>query len=148
MILMTLVALLVLQAPVPPREPRDLRTSRASIEGVVVRAGSGEPLARAQVTLIRIGNDARDPGLSTPAPPSTTTDASGRFLMRNLDPGSSRIAVARDGYARQEYGQRVFGGQGTVVALGSDPCASSRSRMRALKQPGSETCAHDEYHAK
>jgi Carboxypeptidase regulatory-like domain len=117
MILMTLVALLVLQAPVPPREPRDLKTSRASIEGVVVRAGSGEPLARAQVTLIRIGDGARDPGSSTPAPPSTITDASGRFVLRNLEPGSYRIAVARNGYARQEYGQRVFGGQGTVVAL-------------------------------
>ena len=117
MFVVTLAALLVLQAPVPPRDPRDLRTSRASIEGVVVRAGSGEPLARAQVTLIRIGDGGRAAGSSTPAPPSTTTDASGRFVLWNLEPGSYRIAVARNGYARQEYGQRVFGGQGTVVAL-------------------------------
>jgi uncharacterized protein (DUF2141 family) len=117
MILMTLVALLVLQAPVAPREPRDLKTSTASIQGVVVRAGSGEPLARSQVTLIRIGDSARHSGSSPPARPSTVTDASGTFVIRNLEPGSYRIAVARNGYARQEYGQRVFGGQGTVVAL-------------------------------
>jgi hypothetical protein len=112
-----LVAVLVLQTPAPPREPRDLRTSRASIEGIVVRAGSGDPLARAQVTLIKIGDAARDPGSSTPAAPSTLTDVRGRFVLRNLEPASYRIAVARNGYARQEYGQRVFGGQGTVVAL-------------------------------
>ena len=117
MIVMTLVALLLLQAPVPLREQRDLRTSRASIEGIVVRAGSGEPLARAQVTLLRTGEGANDQWSSSPAPPTGTTGADGRFVLRNLEPGSYRIAVARNGYARQQYGQRVFGGQGTVVAL-------------------------------
>jgi hypothetical protein len=116
MLVMTLAALLVLQAQVPPREPPDLRTSRASIEGVVLRGGSGEPLARAQVTLLRIGDGTSDQE-SRPAPPSTTSGTDGRFVFRNLDPGAYRIAVARNGYARQEYGQRVFGGQGTVVTL-------------------------------
>ena len=116
MIVVTLAALLVLQAQVPRREPRDLRTSRASIEGVVLRSGSGEPLGRAQVTLLRIGDGTSDQE-SRPVPPSTTTGTDGRFVLRNLDPGAYRIAVARNGYARQEYGQRVFGGQGTVVTL-------------------------------
>lgn len=116
MIVMTLAALLVLQAQGPPREPRDLRTSRASLEGVVLRSGSGEPLARAQVTLLRTGDGTSDQE-SRSVPPSTTTGTDGRFVFRNLDPGAYRIAVARNGYARQEYGQRVFGGQGTVVAL-------------------------------
>jgi hypothetical protein len=80
----------------------------------VVRAGSGEPLAKAQVTLTRTGDGDWS---SRSTPPSTTTGPDGRFVLRGIEPGSYRIAIARNGYARQEYGQRVFGGQGTVVAL-------------------------------
>ena len=123
MILMTLgAALLLLQAPFGLlRQQEDSPTrSRGTIEGVVVRAGSGEPLARAQVTLIRtaaeIGGLPADPSLASP-PATVTTGADGKFALKNVEPGSYRIAVARNGYARQEYGQRVFGGQGRVITV-------------------------------
>jgi carboxypeptidase family protein len=117
MILTMLGVLLLLQSPIDSaRQPREARSSSASVEGVVVRAGSGEPLAKAQVTLTRTGDGGSD-WSSRSNPPSTTTGPDGRFVLRGIEPGSYRITVARNGYARQEYGQRVFGGQGTVVAL-------------------------------
>jgi Carboxypeptidase regulatory-like domain len=121
MILTTLVALLFLQSSVAsPRQPVT-RNTRASIEGVVFGAGAGEPLPRAQVTLVRITADSvaspADPPSSPSTSPTVTTDADGRFFMGNVEPGSYRIAVARNGYARQEYGQRVFGGPGRAIAL-------------------------------
>lgn len=122
--LVTLGALgLLLQAPFsPPRaQPAD---SRASIEGAVIRAGTGEPLPRAQVTLIRAtagiapaAAAAAVAGGTAAALPAAFTDGDGKFTLNNVEPGSYRIAVARNGYARQEYGQRVFGGQGRVVTL-------------------------------
>src|SRR5262245_62578615 len=66
--------------------------------------------------LVKTGDGSRDSS-SRSTPPSTTTGPDGRFVLRGVEPGSYRIAVARNGYARQEYGQRVFGGEGTVVAL-------------------------------
>ena len=125
MILTTIgVVWLLLQAPFGPARPQqDSSTnSRGTIEGVVVRAGSGEPLARAQVTLIRtaveIGGSPAGPDLaSRPAPPTVITGADGKFVLKNVEPGWYRISIARNGYSRQEYGQRVFGGQGRVVRI-------------------------------
>jgi len=122
--------LLLLQAPVGPlRQQEDSSTrSRGTIEGVVVRAGSGEPLARAQVTLIRtaaeIGGLPAGPNLASPPAP-VTTGADGKFALKNVEPGSYRIAVARNGYARQEYGQRVFGGQGRVITVAAGQAITS-----------------------
>lgn len=115
--ILTLGVLLLLQAPVdPPRQRTNAAAAAtATIDGLVVRAGSGEPLARAQVTLIRTGDSAGDPAARST--PSASTGPDGRFILRNVEPGSYRVAVARNGYARQEYGQRVFGGQGATVTL-------------------------------
>src|SRR5262245_18224099 len=77
----------------------------ASIEGWVVKAGTGEPVSRAQVVLSRTDGTATG---STKA----TTDAGGRFLLGNIPPGRYRIYATRDGYIRTEYGQRSLGGTG------------------------------------
>src|SRR5262245_13993054 len=117
--LATLGAVLAfLQPPISPAPPQG---ARPAIEGVVVRAGTGEPLPNAQVALIRVvagANAARaasDGTTSNTAP--AVTDRSGRFAFREVEPGSYRIAAARNGYARQEYGQRVFGGPGRVLTV-------------------------------
>jgi hypothetical protein len=49
--------------------------------------------------------------------PVVTTDRDGRFVVPNLDEGSYRISVQQNGYVRQDYGQRVFPGQGTLLNL-------------------------------
>jgi protocatechuate 3,4-dioxygenase beta subunit len=108
MTLATLVAVLsLLQSPFSPAPRQD---AKAAIDGVVVRAGTSEPLASAQVTLITAAA-----GSSSNA--QTVTDRNGRFAFRDVEPGSYRIAAARNGYARQEYGQRVFGGPARVLSV-------------------------------
>ena len=109
--------------------PEQQRQSpKASIEGVVARIGSGEPIAGVEVTLSRVvavpfdAAPARDTAATfqaTPAAriPSAASDREGKFVFRDLDPGSYRITAARNGYVRQEYGQRGIGGQGTMVTL-------------------------------
>jgi len=115
----TLVAVLaLLQSPFSPARPQD---ARPAVEGVVVRAGTNEPLQNAQVTLIRTvasatAAQAASDGIASNTA-QTVTDRSGRFAFRNVEPGSYRVAAARNGYARQEYGQRVFGGLGRVLTV-------------------------------
>jgi 5-hydroxyisourate hydrolase-like protein (transthyretin family) len=54
---------------------------------------------------------------AAPPIPSVTTDRSGRFLVPDLDEGAYRLLVTQNGYVRQEYSQRVFPGQGTLISL-------------------------------
>ena len=117
--LATLGAVLALfQSPVNPARTQE---TRPAIEGVVVRAGTNEPLPNAQVTLIKAVSSATAAQTASAAPASNTaqtvSDRNGRFAFSNVEPGSYRIAAARNGYARQEYGQRVFGGQGRVLTV-------------------------------
>jgi hypothetical protein len=111
---------LLLQAVFAPSSQQVTASNAvATIDGVVIQAGSGEPLARAQITLVRAGPTPADadPAAAPRAVPSATTGVDGKFVLRNIEPGSYRIAVARNGYTRQEYGQRAFGGQGRVISL-------------------------------
>jgi hypothetical protein len=48
---------------------------------------------------------------------SGVTDRQGRFTFNDLAAGSYRLFAARNGYVRQEYGQRVPKGQGTPISL-------------------------------
>ncbi|PYS05540.1 MAG: hypothetical protein DMG17_33910 [Acidobacteria bacterium] len=85
-------------------------SNTASVEGVVARLGTGEPLPRATVTL---SND-RYPSQVL----STTTDASGRFSFLNVPPGEYRLQASRQGpYIPAEYGQRKPGERGTPITI-------------------------------
>jgi beta-lactamase regulating signal transducer with metallopeptidase domain/5-hydroxyisourate hydrolase-like protein (transthyretin family) len=111
--------------------------ARAGIQGVVLSAGTGEPISGAQLTVTSAGvladytrttgqiiederafaegyragtqNSARDP---LPA-----TDDLGRFTIENLNAGSYRISVVAGGYVRQEYGGRSPDASGSVITL-------------------------------
>ena len=76
----------------------------ASIEGIVVRAGTSTPVARARVS---IGSA------------QALTDDGGRFSFKNLRPGSYRVSVAHNAYLPAQYGERTRGAQGKEIALGS-----------------------------
>jgi hypothetical protein len=76
-----------------------------TIAGIVIKAGTTvqQPLRGARLEL-------------TGGPSSTLvlrTDANGRFVFSNLAPGSYRLAVACDGFIRQEFPKRIVlaGGQ-------------------------------------
>lgn len=71
---------------------------RAAISGLVVKMGSGEPVAKARVTLSAYEGR----GASYQA----TTIAGGQFVFQNLEPGKYRLSVTRGGYVRMEYGAR------------------------------------------
>ena len=134
MIALVIAALVLLQ-----QTPSAFPGVRARIEGTVVRIGSNEPISGAKVTITVVNlatganaqtagalvgvsfNNSSPGGLPTggaealPLPISAvTTDRDGRFVVPELEGGTYRIAVSANGYVRQEYGQRVFPGQGTA----------------------------------
>jgi protocatechuate 3,4-dioxygenase beta subunit len=90
--------LLTLQAP-----------SGATLEGVVMKAGTTEPIPRANVVVTMIQGQLSDVQ-------SAVADDNGRFSFRNLAPGNHRVFALRDGFVRSEFGQRGTR-PGTPIAL-------------------------------
>lgn len=85
----------------------------ASIEGIVVKLGTGEPLANASVQLnLEVSDDRR----SEPREQfrrKATSDADGRFIIESVAPGEYRLIATYEGeYVPVEYGQRSPTGQG------------------------------------
>jgi hypothetical protein len=125
--------------PAPQQQP-----SKGSIEGVVVRPGTGQPVSGARVTATRqgrggpIGPAPTAPATAGPssqaqgtlpttgvrgaptlpqAPSTSTTDDAGHFAFQNLDAGSYTLQIQANGYVKQNYGQRFAGGPGIEIAL-------------------------------
>lgn len=76
------------------------------IEGVILKLGTQEPLAKASVQL-----------LGGAEMLSTTTEGDGRFYFPNLQPGAYRVLVRRDNYWPAEHGQRWVDGPGQPIVL-------------------------------
>src|SRR5438874_13293225 len=102
--LLQLVALATQQQP-----------ARGSIEGVVERAGTGEPIAGAEIRVMRVAMPVEEDrvgalmavvftGSDPFAPVPAIMDRVGHLLLKDLEPGSSQITAARNGYAKQVYG--------------------------------------------
>ena len=77
-----------------PAQPPD----KARVQGIVRAADTGEPLRRARVTL--------GVAQARATPQVSVTDAEGRFAFLDVAPGRYRLSVERNGFVRQEYGQR------------------------------------------
>ena len=83
----------------------------ASIEGVVVSLGTGEPVSQAKVGLGKAGDDG-------PSPYTATTSDDGKFVFQNIPSGEYRlVATHSNGYIPVEYGQRNPLGRGTAITL-------------------------------
>jgi hypothetical protein len=102
MLLMVLIALFALVGA-PAQE------SGASIEGAVVKFGTGESLPNASIQL----NLEDLPGQRGGVRPredfhrTAKSDANGRFIFENVAPGKYRLIATHDGgYVPAEYGQR------------------------------------------
>jgi protocatechuate 3,4-dioxygenase beta subunit len=128
------------QAPQPP-------AAKGTISGTVVKATTGEPIARVQVSITPVrsapnltGGDPLAAGGTrggnggtagaggggadiTPAAaaqqllviPTAMTDEQGNFVVKDVPAGSYRVNAVRNGYSRQEFGQKTVGRPGTVL---------------------------------
>src|ERR1051326_1387514 len=85
------------------------RGAKASVEGTVTRATTGQPLRGARISLLK--KESNGPESERVLVP-VTTDNQGQFHIFGIQPGEYRIAAERDGFIRQEYGQRTPAGRG------------------------------------
>jgi hypothetical protein len=88
------------------------------VEGTVTNKLTGTPVKAAHVIYTRIASGADPAG----SPISRDTDIQGHFHLA-LRPGSYRLWVEREGFARQSYGSTVPEGTGNLltVASGQEP---------------------------
>jgi hypothetical protein len=89
------------------QNPADLCT----IRGVVVKAGTGEPLHQATV---EAWSEDRD---SESSAAEAQTDAMGRFELKGLPPGRYTLLAHHTGFVEQQYGQRTPDGPGAIISL-------------------------------
>ena len=95
------------------REDREL----GAIQGTVLAADGGSPLAKATVSLRKSGSRGGD------SQRTARTDGRGEYEFRDLEAGKYQLSVMRNGYLPQNYGQtrvQVFRGRpsGTPLTLG------------------------------
>ncbi len=88
---------------------------KGTIQGIVVKAGTGQPLRGARISFRRLDGNNQGPLANVRTP--VTTDAAGRFLVTGVDPGQYRVYTDREGYVRQEFGQRTATGGGSVISV-------------------------------
>ena len=114
MLVMALIALLTRVALPTPQAP-------ASIEGLVIKLGTGEPFPNAGVQLnleVAPSDDRPDILPRQDFHRSVKSDRNGRFIFENVAPGNYRlIATYEGGYVPAEYGQRSPTGQGTSFEI-------------------------------
>jgi hypothetical protein len=92
-------------AQTPVRDNPLRRTGTSSIRGRVFAAVTDTPLPNVRVQATS------DLG----AAPPVFTDAEGRFVISALVPGRYRLAIAKPGYLRIDFGAQRFGGSGTPI---------------------------------
>jgi hypothetical protein len=114
------IVLLLIEAlqGTPSRPPQG---QTATVEGIVTRASTNQPLARAMVTVTPIPpqpsqTPAQPQVPSAPVPP-VFTGSDGTFVINNIPPGQYRLHATLNGFARQEYGEHSVRGAGIVVPL-------------------------------
>src|SRR5262245_54266049 len=86
-----------------------IQTTGISMQGIVLRAGSREPVSKAYVELRSAGEFSRVF--------AATTSEDGRFVIRKAPPGRYELIVHRIGYVTAKYGQRRTAGPGELITL-------------------------------
>jgi protocatechuate 3,4-dioxygenase beta subunit len=87
----------------------DAPRGSAVLRGMIVAADNGSPIRRAQVRVA--SPDARESRVAT-------TDAQGRFEIRELPAGRYSITASKGGFVSLQYGQRRPSESGTPIELG------------------------------
>jgi hypothetical protein len=125
----------VFYAQVPQGGPQNAQGPKGTISGSVTRIATGTPILRVTVTLTRVnvapnplgpqgqpfGQPQQPPQVQAqmqqPVNITVQTDAEGKFQFKDVDAGSYRLSAARNGFARQEYGQRALNRPGTILNI-------------------------------
>ena len=89
-----------------PTKPED----KCTIEGQVLSLPTGEPVKKAQITLQSMSAEKRS-GYSAVA------DASGHYVLQDIDPGQYRLSAVRNGFVAEQYGARGTGQGGAPLTL-------------------------------
>ena len=93
-----------------PPAPAEQLPANGSLEGFVIRVGTADPVARAQVVL----TSETGPSITL----RSTTDGGGRYVFEDVPAGTYRLHVARDGFVQAEFGQRGPTSPGTPITVG------------------------------
>ncbi len=109
-----LLSLLFLLTPPAQQTTTPNPADLCTIQGVVVKAGTGEPLHKATVDARPAGNRT---GKDEPQGGSAETDAMGRFEVKGLAPGRYYLSAQHNGFVSQQYGQRTPEGEGAMLTL-------------------------------
>jgi hypothetical protein len=94
--------------PIPPRgggQQTELPRGTAVLRGTIVAADSGSPIRRAQVRVAGQGSRL------------ATTDAQGRYEVRELPAGRYTITASKAGFVSLEYGQKRPSESGTPLEI-------------------------------
>ncbi len=114
------------RGPGPGAPPRDARlpakTGTAVVRGRVVAADTGKPLRRARIMLQapELGGENR----------TTSTNAEGKFELKDLPAARYNVVVSRSGYLQLRYGQRRPFEAGKLLQV-SDKQRGGQRRFRA-----------------
>ena len=99
-------------APQQPQQPEEnvKPEDRCTVEGQVLNLATGEPLKKAHVSL---GPSGKYNGISWGA----VTDAAGKFVIEEVNPGKYRLTADRNGFVRNAYGAKTPEQPGTEITL-------------------------------
>lgn len=92
------------------RPPAELPRGTSVLRGQVIAADNGSPIRRAQVRVF--SSEARDSRIAT-------TDAQGRFEIKELVSGRYTMSASKGGFVSLQYGQRRSSESGTPIELGN-----------------------------
>ncbi len=101
--------LLIPAAPLVAQQAAAPLSTKCTIEGLVVKAATGEPLKKAHLAL-RKAQEREEPYVAS-------TGVDGRFVFKDIEPGRYTLWVNRNGYVSQEHGQRAPNRPGTILTL-------------------------------
>ena len=107
---MKLLLILLMFRAQPQSNPQ--ATARASVSGIVVRAGTTETVGQTRILLTKVGGTLSDSI-------TTTSEANGTFLVPDIPAGQYRVFFQHNDYLRGEYGQSGVDTPGTPITVGA-----------------------------
>src|SRR5260370_13946715 len=110
-LLLISLATLVLAQP-PPDQPQD----KARIEGILLNKVNGQPLRKGTLSLRVIVTGPQPAGARTPSSYAVNSNAEGKFVFEQVDPGRYTLTADRPGYISATY--RSSGGPSLHVGPG------------------------------